>query len=57
MKKRYRLKKWVKDYIIGFLVSVGFIALFVFLLQVYSYRIEQINNGSMVLVSDSECDR
>jgi hypothetical protein len=57
MKKKYRLKRWVKNYIAGFLVSIGFIVLMLLIIDVYSIRIEKIENGSMILVNHNGGDR
>lgn len=56
-KKKYRLSQKGKErlgLIIWFIVTsaVVFIAT-----QIYMQRIEDINNGKMVVVPDSECDK
>ena len=51
--KKLRLKSWVKKALIitiSYMVIVGVVI-------AYQNRIEKINNGSFVLISDSEMDR
>lgn len=57
MKKKLRLKKEVKERLIALAVSLGFILLFVGGMVLYSYRIEQINNGELVVINDNQMDR
>lgn len=57
MKKRLRLKKEVKERLVAILVVTGFLLIIVCLLQYGQDRIEKINSGEIVLVSDSEMDR
>lgn len=57
MKKKLVLKKEVKECLIRIAVVFG---LFLFLLggfALYSYRIDQINKGELILISDSYMDR
>ena len=46
-KERLALIIWSTFIIIGMLVAI----------HIYTERIEDINNGNMTLVSDSECDK
>ena len=46
-KERLALIIWSTFIIIGMLVTI----------HIYTERIEDINNGNMILVSDSECDK
>jgi hypothetical protein len=57
MKKKLRLKKEVKERLIALAVSLGFILLFIGGIILYSYRIDQINSGELVVISDSQMDR
>jgi hypothetical protein len=53
MKKRLRLKDSVKTA----LMVIGFVVLMICLFCVWQERIERINSGEMIVVSQSEMDR
>lgn len=53
MKKRYRLKTWVKVA----LLIIAFITIFIFLLKVGSDRTDRIDKGCMTVISHNVGDR
>ena len=53
MKKRYRLKNWVK---VAMLI-IAFLGIFMFLLKVGSDRADRIDKGCMAVISHNAGDR
>ena len=53
MKKRYKLKNWVK---VALLIVV-FLGMFIFLLKIGSDRADRIDKGCMTIISHNAGDR
>ena len=57
MKKKYYMNQKGKERLALIIWSIFTIIAMLVVIHIYTERIDNINNGNMTLVSDSECDK